>query len=113
MRPILTDCLSDESTLHVHGTVSRHSFHVWGSENPHITEHKHNSLKVNVWRVLMETKLSVLPFFKNLRWLVTLFWLWWRTMHCIMYLWEQFYSQMVYHLTSPVMFTLSWTVSFL
>jgi hypothetical protein len=45
----------------------------------------------------------------DVRWLVTLFWLWWTTLLCVMSLWEQFSSQMVHHPISPVVFVSLWT----
>jgi hypothetical protein len=36
-----------------------------------------------------------------------------RTLLCIMSMWEQFSSYMVHHLTSPAIFVLFWTRSFL
>jgi len=50
-----------------------------------------------------KTKLLVLSFLKNLWWIVILFWLRWRTLLCIMSLWEQFSSLIVHYFTS-VMF---------
>jgi hypothetical protein len=35
----------------------------------------------NYWSIL---------FLRNLRWLVTLFWLWWRTLLCVTFLWKPF-----------------------
>jgi hypothetical protein len=32
---------------------------------------------------LMKTKLPVLPFFEEPTWLVSFFWPWWRTLHCV------------------------------
>jgi hypothetical protein len=40
-------------------------------------------------------------------------WLWWRTVLCVMILWEQFFSLMVHHPISPVMFVPFWTENFL
>jgi hypothetical protein len=61
--------------------------------------------------VHVDEKQSYQSFLKNVRWLVTPFWLWWRTLLCIMSLWEQFFSQMVHHLTSPIMFVPFWIFS--
>jgi hypothetical protein len=72
--------------------VNRHNCRVCGSENPHdVTEHEHRSPKVNVWRASMKNKV-VRPFIFQRTygywWLVTLCWLWRRTMLCLMSPWE-------------------------
>jgi len=62
MRSTLTDCFSDEATLHLCVTFNRHICHLWGSGNPcDVIEYEYDSLKVNVWYTLIENKVS--PFF--------------------------------------------------
>jgi len=60
-----------------------------------------------------KTKLSVLFFLKNLRWLATLFWSWWGTLLCVTSLREKFLSYMVHYFISPVVCVPFWTGSFL
>jgi hypothetical protein len=55
MRPISTDCFSNEETDHVCGTGNGHNCRVWGSESPHdVTEHESDSPKVSEWWALMK-----------------------------------------------------------
>jgi hypothetical protein len=44
---------SDEATFQVCGTVNRHVYHIWVSENSHdVTEYECDSPKVTVWCTL-------------------------------------------------------------
>jgi len=61
------------------------------SEHPYdVTEHERDSLKVNVCCALMKNKV-IIPFFST-ETTVTgdNFWLWWRTLLRVMFLWEHF-----------------------
>lgn len=47
---------SDKATFYVHGKVSRHNVHTWGTENPHAaTQHIRGSPKLNVFRAVSST----------------------------------------------------------
>jgi hypothetical protein len=51
---------SYEATFHVCETVSVHSHHVWGSENPQdVAEHERDSPEVSVWCALMKDKIII------------------------------------------------------
>jgi hypothetical protein len=56
-------CFSDEATFHVNGTVNRHNFHIWGSENPNVLRERiRDSPNINVWCGLMHDRI-IGPFF--------------------------------------------------
>jgi len=97
------------SSRHVHtemfnicGTVNRHNY-VWGSEKILMMLLNMSMLHwMSVCGVLWwKTKLLVLSFLKNMCWQETLFG-YDGECFCLVSLWEQFYSEMVYHFTSPI-----------
>jgi hypothetical protein len=54
---------SDEATFHLSGKVNRHNVRIWGLQNPQeALEHERDSLKVNVFCALSQTKVYG-PFF--------------------------------------------------
>jgi hypothetical protein len=73
-------CFSDETTFHVCGTVNRHNCHI-----------EHDSPKVSVWCAIMKTVFGLFFFEEHM---VTgdTFLLYWRTLLCFMFMWEQFSS---------------------